>query len=601
MTTPAMPTGYNFADPYQHATANKELAETLKQHQKNMGNFNVALGNTKLDSLDKLEKLQIDLLRNTADTEHVLSKIEYAENISSQIKPTIDELKTKLRVISNQEKYAAKMVEIDISIQKLNEEFADIMARGSLVDLKKFISKLEDGINKTIKILNVIGEDEDFKNSVDMKFCCLRLNMLTELSSVVYTLKADLKTKKHAYLGREILKAPNQEIALLNKFREGDEVPIKNYLKLGHEGEAIIRGIQGTKSTTENAKFQEAFDYLLENFNKARISVTTKNIDGKLSKVIEVYVSKGRTLELTPQSFRNVDFTQLNVNKSQLKRYENLCKFSKFNYNPNVSSNPEIYPHYKHEFPTLEDFIRTEELCEMKVEGKLLSFAEKLAINIYTTDVKGDYQAYKLINALLRGDIEGAARGGGLIEADAATEGLIHTVVLLTALNKLPHELGVTTFRAESSSLPNFVLNSWLKAANEGQDYVQSYALLSSAKEKPSDDFFDETKSKGALILWGVNGVNITPWSMFGREEREVVYLPTTLKIIAAQQVNVSGNMLTILLAKSVGDIDLEHTKIDKTIPAAQNSLIINRTKVVDQMGKIQEIAEEKRGESWFS
>lgn len=233
--------------------------------------------------------------------------------------------------------------------------------------------------------------------------------MVSELNDWIINFIVNIKKAKHEEKAKEILESTNPDRTLLNNLIKGDLTSVKSYLKLGHEGEAIVKGVAREKSTSENRSFQEAFNSLIENFNSSTVSVENKSIDGKDVKVISVQLQTGETLQFTPQSFKNVDFTKIKVSQAQLKKYEALLNTpGTLKYGPNASENE----HIRETIPFPEDFTRAEKAYDMEESGKLLTYQEKLAINVYTTDTRTNYNAYKLINSFLRGGYQRCCHRG---------------------------------------------------------------------------------------------------------------------------------------------------------------------------------------------
>jgi hypothetical protein len=605
--------GYDFSDNKQNLEANAKINKVINAHGKITEKFNDVVH--KKFATNNLQTLELDLISNALEAECMLNKIEHSkftksEHLDAVSQKSMGDLKNKLKLITSLDKAAAEIVEIDIQIEKLSAKSLNFIAfirenpalKGEDADsirksVKEIIKEIDDLASLVVAKLTKLGEIEEFRDSTEMKLCCGRLNFIQELKEEVVVQLVFLKYYKHDEYSESISNALDSDIALSQKFTAGDEKTVKNYLKLGREGEAVIKGITGERPTTENVNFQEAFEYVLNNFYRARVEVVDKlvkinNLETTI-KVIKFHVN-GKVLEFTPDSFKNVDFTKIHVTDAQLLEYQTLCENGDFKFNP------ELDPHV---FPTEAYFQAKEREYKMEDEARKLTYAEKLAINIYTTETGIGINAFALINNFMKGNITLAAQQGGLTEAEAAKEALLHTIVCATALAKLPDQPGLSLWRGEGERYVKLVLESCKKAADEGQEYIASDGFLSTAYGLPSVSFFTPDSPVGVLLS-GVNCKKVIAWSQFLDKEREVIFLPTALRIKGYKTVRVNGKDRTFLLVKSE-NVDLTKPReLDKTKPAALQVQYM-RQRVKEEDAKIEKMrkAEEKRNEQrgWFA
>jgi hypothetical protein len=603
--------GYDFSGSKQNLEDSKRINKIIDTHDKIIEKFNDVVH--KKFSTNNLQTLELDLISNAKEAKCMLDKIEHSkftksEHLDSENQKAIDKLKNKLKLITSLDKAAAEMVEIDIQLEKLNAKSMNCIAfirenpalkgedaGASRKKIKEILKETDDLAGLIVTKLKKLGEIKEFRESTEMKLCCGRLNFIQELEQEMVSQLVFLKHRKHEEYSESISNAFDSDIALSQKFTAGDEKTVKNYLKLGREGEAVIRGTEGNRPTTENANFQESFEYVLNNFHKARVEVVDKqvkinNLETTI-KVIKFHVNS-KVLEFTPDSFKNVDFTKIHLTDAQLLKYQTLCENGDFKFNPELTRGV---------FPTQAHFQAKEKEYDMEDDGRKLSYAEKLAINIYTRDsgLKSEgirINAFQLINNFMRGNIALAAEEGGLTEAEAAKEALLHTIVCATALAKLPDQPGLSLWRGEGAGYVEFVLESCKKAADEGQEYIASDCFLSTAYGLPSASFFKPNSPVGVLLS-GVNGKKIIAWSQFLDKEREVIFLPTALRIKGYKTVRINGKERTFLLIKSE-NVDLTKPReLDKTKPAALQVQYI-RQRVKEEDAKIEKMRKEKVAEA---
>jgi hypothetical protein len=157
--------------------------------------------------------------------------------------------------------------------------------------------------------------------------------------------------------------------------------------------------------------------------------------------------------------------------------------------------------------------------------GRQLSYAEKLAINIYSGD------GYQNANRILRGCTTNAK--GANMSSSELKEAMAHAVTFAQTFPKLPDFVDQSQRRWRGELAGEMRRDQLIAMIDRGEHVVDNYSFTSvsyaeteNASEGPSRSFFKEKSPWGTVFTEPVGGKLITPWSQYQTGEREVVLSP---------------------------------------------------------------------------
>lgn len=345
------------------------------------------------------------------------------------------------------------------------------------------------------------------------------------------------------------------KMSAFKAFLKGSEKAIAAYLKLDNEDRQLRRIKEGEEIVYEETLIiAEVLKDLLEDIHSVEFKkagsdyfVMTKKGSYDLNKLLE---------------FAN--FNQVIFSSSALNRYHDYIDMNIIKAKPYL---PGSWGR-----PTDADFIKADPkgLC------KKLVLAEKEAINIYTGS------DYRDMNAFLRRDLESL---GVYWEESAENinsrfkEVILHSAIAVSGLNKMPDyapppnpdgSIPQYLFRGESST-PEQVLDIRKSAVEAGGEVTLEGGFLSTSYGKPV--FFGEYSNCG-IMFKNLKGKDITPLSMFGKGESEVLIPPTHLQWRYYKEV-ISDNLKRKIPLFLVKPVTAPHGTIPRASPLMQDNKVL--------------------------
>lgn len=252
------------------------------------------------------------------------------------------------------------------------------------------------------------------------------------------------------------------------------------------------------------------------------------------------------------------DFNQLLIDRKAMKEYPLILQGNKKLHQPDLKKQKILH------FPTEKDFRK----LDVNGSCKNVSYAEMLAINIYTTNF------YSKMNPFLRGDmtvIAEAAKQGKNTLNTKAQELLLSCCLAASGLNKVTETSAIPkgSFRGDTR-LPDFVLRERMKAASVGK-VTQIGAFTSTSMEKKSA-FAGKVQTK----FYNLIGKNIASISAFPKE-KEFLIPPTQMQWTAVEINKKTG--VIYLMGKPVSSPD--YTK-DTRVVETHAKLMVHRKTLTD-------------------
>jgi hypothetical protein len=244
-------------------------------------------------------------------------------------------------------------------------------------------------------------------------------------------------------------------------------------------------------------------------------------------------VFKDKTYQFS-SILKSANLHQLQIGETELSQYHDLLQSDQLYQKPHVDSLGRS--------PSEEDFAK----MDPSNQCGALTLSEKEAINIYTGKL------FRKMNAFLRGDIEVALQDLSEEEWNHwIKELLLHSVVAISGLHKLPDyqvtdEKEMYLYRAEKD-LPSLEMNKRCWAVMCGGGITSERGLISTASQRPSEDYLNESTKVGILIE-NLRGKDITFLSRCEKQEREVVIPPTQLQWLYTAKMQDCATQKTIYL-----------------------------------------------------
>jgi hypothetical protein len=599
-----------------------DLKQILKQTNKIIDRYNRLSSKEEKGSIDIYHGISANTLAELSDIGRIAKRLLFDLKLSSDnpqnklisqknrdlIKIVIkslstmviqDELLEKMKKLEIMKKIDEKIGQFESEVKELIEKPAD--SDENRHECKKKIAEIK--LLKNEAMAAILEFDQEIQGSRDpndstiMQLCMGRLKNIQEINDelLIYLIKA--KEEKHKKAADLILKSSDdpqiQARELHKEFKAGNHVAVRGFLKIGKEAEAVLVGVEDVENIEVNlatSNFQTAARSLCDDFEHTAVDVEYEpELDGngkKVLKDIKVTTPQGQQLEFNADSFSEVDFSQIKLSNDQIKKYEELT--------PNMHYKPQT-AFYNRTFPSEATFLNNENKYQMQADGGKLQYGEKLAINVYTGD------GYKVINRLMAGDINGATQAvPGLNDSEMFKQTLLHSVVCLHGINKLDDYTApdgkVYLWRGEGAGFKIVkALEEYKTAVDQGGAYIRSSGFLSTAYDRPSDEFFNGGSSAGVLIK-GCYGKKIIAWSQYEDSEREVLIGPTHLKLEAYKEVNMGGGPTVLFTARLAKLNPKEEIQLDKSKKAAatmkehypskkeENQAIMEKT--AEEMGK---------------
>lgn len=324
-------------------------------------------------------------------------------------------------------------------------------------------------------------------------------------------------------------------ISAFKAFQKGQEAAIAGWIKLDNEDRQIRRIKEGVEIVNEETKLMaKLLTSLLQDVNSVQF-IKDKNV---------YYMSSKGAIYDLKKLLEFVNFNKILVVPSALNKYHNYIDSDIIEAKPWLPS--------ANGRPTDKDFKK----ADPKNLAKDLVLAEKEAINIYTGT------EYRDMNAFLRGDIDSIVSGMNAYEMNSRLrEVILHCAVAVSGLNKMPDykppvnpdgTVAKYLYRGEGST-PAAVMEKRKWSVQQGGEITSENGFISTAYGKPAEAFFGEHSSCG-IMFRNLKAKEVTPLSMFGKQEREVIIPPTHIQWRYHKDVVSDNNKkkIPVFLAKPV-------------------------------------------------
>lgn len=273
----------------------------------------------------------------------------------------------------------------------------------------------------------------------------------------------------------------------------------------------------GPQTITEETKQgQIIVNALLQNYKSVKFFKNKSTI----------FVSTGKHTFNFTNLIKGLNFNHLILKSDQLIAYNKLLDSQYISY--------KSHSHGYDNRPTDEQYF-----MDMDPRGicSTISLAEKRAINIYTGG------AHYGMNALMRGLLDDAIKANHNLPSYYSSkeklnytlkEFLLHCAVAVHGLKQLPD---YDPPEREDKTKPQYLyrgeggstISTRIEAVQEGGKVTLELGFISTSYDRPSGIFVNSYTPCGVLLV-NVSGKDITPLSMFGEGEREVLLPPTQIQ-----------------------------------------------------------------------
>ena len=466
---------------------------------------------TKLSSELKLIDTKISKLLTQID------KSLNQKNMPEQSKRAFSHIKVKLEgerayfqsktvMISAYQKLYSKATP---EIQKLLNKAVDGMAKGVnsptfTEELKKLIDKLEPS-----KLQGFSAKEALEVGKIQ-----------SELNKVVY----ENATETAAAKASPILNQPDQAVAARTAFKIGHFPAVENVIELQRlQKTGQVKSAEAVAAAADQAALesvQKAVPFLFDDFEKTQVSTVEKGTPPVT--YLELANPTLGKHEIKLEDWQKADKIKLKLSNSQLSNYENMASGAAdgFEFKARYMEGDDRVPN--------DRFFAMREAQDNMVEsGDKLSYAEKLAINVYTGP------AFTNTNSVLRGGIQG--KSGAEIK-----EAMVHGMVFAQTFPKLPDYNDISQRRWRGETAGQMRRDQLMAMIDKGQHVIDNYSFTSVSYAEteetprsppegpggPTTTFFADDSPWGTVFTEPMGGKLITPWSQYQAGEREVVFPP---------------------------------------------------------------------------
>lgn len=419
--------------------------------------------------------------------------------------------------------------------EAIGSAYTKLYNNTNLAPLLSMMSKIQKGGGYSSHSISEIRKLQNELDKLDTApFSKAELSVIENLKGDVKQLLYDISLESAMSLADPILRTQSP-VSLRSAFEAGNYPPIENVVKASHfeKTGSVMRPITQTSpygSQTANKLVEKAVPFLLgPKFDQTKVDVAEKG-SPPAKYLIFTHPELGN-LEMLYEDWQCADKSTLVLSSDQLANYE---KF--------LSSSSSVKP-------LQWNFSKDEHDLHRVEDGKKLSLAEKLSINIYSQDSGCD-----LVNMCLRGQTNN-------LTGNKLKESLMHTLVLHHALKKLPDfqfTKGNYAYRGQRSG--EQYLKILMDKIDKGDALVfnqaftsMSYGTLedldlnSDTPMGPVPDFFPPTAKWGILYTNPIGVKDITCWSLYKKSERELLRAPGNEILTGYYHVHKKDEDLTII------------------------------------------------------
>lgn len=428
-------------------------------------------------------------------------------------------------------------------------------AKGTLAThiqtLRRTQAKIESMSSTLGAIPGVSSREVSYIENLWSKEYALITKQINTMSDVL----AHLTIEKRTIQAAPILASDKPAQALHSHYLKGaqdrSDKALTSYIKLKGEGDKRVHGVSDNVHSGRLADMQKVFDSLIEDYPNTRMRVVMQpppHTDTMSH--LTITTRHNETFDFTAEDLKNSDLSKIKVTPAQLKKYESMF-FSTF-YGSRCSAN-NLH----------------------KLSGLEGEPAHKYALHVYST------AAYRCINSSMRGipvTYHSKDDLGGLLNADAFREGLLHAPVFLQAFKALPN-VGPTAskflFRGEqrldTGAQENF-LNTYKQAVDSGKGFVLKQGLLSAAANKPVSGFDDPHQMRAfVLVKQSKEAKQIADYSAYP-QEHELVHAERQLHVSHYHEyIDDKGHKFTYFIASPIREVDalLKKARADAAMEGA--------------------------------
>jgi hypothetical protein len=393
--------------------------------------------------------------------------------------------------------------------QKLLNRAVDGMAKG--VNSKSFRADLEKLID-LLEPSKLQGFSENEALVVE--------DLQSKLKQLHFENSLETVTAKAA----PILNQPDQGMAARTAFKIGHFPAVENVIemqrlqKTGQVKSAEAVGAAADQTALESV--QKAVPFLFDDFEKTQVSTVEKGTPPVT--YLELANPTLGKHEIKLEDWQKADKIKLQLSNSQLSNYEKMASGAADGFEFKAR-----YMEGDNRVPNDKFFAMRESQDNMVESGDKLSYAEKLAINVYTGP------AFTNTNSVLRGGIQG--KSGAEIK-----EAMVHGMVFAQTFPKLPDYNDISQRRWRGETAGQMRRDQLMAMIDKGQHVIDNYSFTSVSYAEteetlrsppegpggPTTTFFPDDSPWGTVFTEPMGGKLITPWSQYQAGEREVVFPP---------------------------------------------------------------------------